>query len=109
MRRARATLDLDQQCRYAGFPVPVRELRFAPPRRWRFDWAFPLHRLAIEQEGAVWTAGRHTRGKGYVADLEKYNAATMAGWRVLRFTPQQIADGTALDAIGAALRAAGQE
>jgi len=103
---SRVSLELDRQCHFAGFPIPVREHRFAPPRRWLFDWAFPLQKLAIEQEGGAWTGGRHTRGKGYVADMAKYNAATIAGWRVLRFTPQQIADGSALSAIGAAL---GQE
>jgi hypothetical protein len=102
---SRVSLGLDRQCHFAGFPVPVPEYAFARAqgRRWRFDWAFPLAKLAIEQEGGAWTGGRHIRGKGYIGDMEKYNAATLAGWRILRFTPQQIADGTALNAIGLAL------
>jgi very-short-patch-repair endonuclease len=63
----------------------VTEYRFAPPRKWRFDIAIPNEKIAIELEGGVFTQGRHTRGVGYLNDMEKYNAATALGWRVLRF------------------------
>lgn len=99
----RVSLSFDRQCAAMQLPVPVAEYRFAPPRRWRFDWAFVEQKLAIEQEGGVWTGGRHTRGSGYLGDLEKYNTATLAGWRVLRFTPQQIHNGTALNVLMYAL------
>jgi hypothetical protein len=80
----------------AGLPDgAVAEYRFHPRRRWRFDWAWPSARVALEIEGGAWTQGRHTRGKGFVADMEKYNAATLAGWRVLRVTPQQFENGEA--------------
>ena len=68
------------------------EYKFHTTRRWRFDYANPDIRLAVEIEGGVWTRGRHTRGKGYISDLEKYNAATLAGWKVLRYTPSQTAE-----------------
>jgi hypothetical protein len=80
----------------AGLPAPIREYRFAPPRLWRFDLAWPFLRLALEIEGGTWTAGRHVRGKGYENDCEKYNAAALAGWRVLRVTTDMIQDGRAL-------------
>lgn len=80
----------------AGLPSPIQEYRFAPPRRWRFDLAWPSLRLALEIEGGVWTGGRHVRGKGFERDTEKYNAATLAGWRVLRVTTGMIRDGRAL-------------
>ena len=44
----------------------------------------------MEIEGGVWSGGRHTRGIGFVKDMEKYNAAASLGWRVFRFTPQQV-------------------
>lgn len=44
--------------------------------------------IAVEIEGGVWTGGRHTSGSGFLGDMEKYNEAAAAGWRVLRFTPQ---------------------
>jgi very-short-patch-repair endonuclease len=75
-----------------------REYRFHPVRRWRFDFAIPELRIAIEVEGGVFSGGRHTRGIGYSNDLIKYNAATEMGWRVLRYATNQI-DATALEQI----------
>ena len=57
---------------------------------------FGVTKVGIEIEGGAWTQGRHTRGKGFIADMEKYNHAALLGWRVLRFTPQQVLDGTAI-------------
>ena len=64
------------------------EVRFDPLRRWRFDYASEARRIAIEIEGGVYNGGRHTRPAGFLGDIEKYNAATLQGWRVLRCTPQ---------------------
>jgi very-short-patch-repair endonuclease len=71
------------------------EYRFHPLRKWRFDWALTEYKVAIEQEGGIWTGGRHTRGKGYQRDLDKYNNAIMLGWRVLRFSVEDIIKGRA--------------
>jgi hypothetical protein len=73
-----------------GMARPVQEHRFDGVRRWRFDYAWPVQKVALEVEGGVWTGGRHTRGAGFVADMEKYNAATVQGWRVLRCTPDTL-------------------
>jgi very-short-patch-repair endonuclease len=74
-----------------------REVVFAPPRRWRFDFANYAYKLAVEIEGATWSGGRHNRGAGYEKDCEKYNTAIVYyGWRVLRFTAKMVADGIAL-------------
>jgi very-short-patch-repair endonuclease len=81
---------LAHQIEEAGLPTPEREYRFHPVRKWRFDFAWPSERLAVEVEGGVWTRGRHTRGSGFVKDVEKYNAAMQLGWMVLRFTKQDI-------------------
>lgn len=77
----------------------VRELRFHPVRRWRFDYAIPEHKIAVEVEGGVWTQGRHTRPKGFLDDMEKYNEATSLGWRVLRVTPDTLTTGATLDLV----------
>lgn len=98
-------MPFDFQCRAIGLPPPVGEYRFHPVRRWRFDWAFIAQKLAVEVEGGVFIQGRHSRGAGMVKDMEKYNAATTAGWRILRVTPKQIASGEALDIVTAALKA----
>ena len=47
--------------RLLDLPEPEREYIFAPPRRWRFDFRWPGHMLAVEVEGGVYTNGRHNR------------------------------------------------
>jgi len=90
---------LYRQMEAVGLPLPEREYRFAPPRRWRFDFAWPDRKLAVEVEGGIWVRGRHNRGAGFVRDCEKYNTAVLLGWRVLRFTPGMIRSGEAIKAI----------
>lgn len=84
-------------------PTPETEFRFDPVRRWRFDFAWPMHFVACEVEGGIWTNGRHSRGAGMQADMVKYNAATAAGWRVFRVTEALIKDGSATKWIREAL------
>jgi very-short-patch-repair endonuclease len=84
-------------------PAPVREHRFCPPRRFRFDFAWPEQKLAVEVDGGSWIAGRHNRGAGFAKDAEKANLAVLHGWRVLHFVGSQIDDGTAIDTIRQAL------
>lgn len=76
--------------RWSATPQPEREFYFHPERRWRFDFAFPSSSVAVEMEGGTWTGGRHSRGSGVAGDCEKYNAATMLGWSVLRYTTTDI-------------------
>ena len=73
-----------------GLPRPEREHKFDAKRRWRFDYAWPERMIALEVEGGVWTAGRHTRGAGFIKDMEKYNRAAVLGWRLLRVTPDKL-------------------
>lgn len=98
-----AALSFDAQCKAAGLPTPVPELRFHPTRRWRFDWAFVGNKVAVEVQGAIFVQGRHTRGAALLKEFEKLNAAAAQGWRVLYATPKQIASGEALAAVEAAL------
>lgn len=90
--------------RAAGLPAPEAEHRFHPVRRWRFDFAWPEHRVALEVEGAVWARGRHVRPAGFLGDMEKYNTAAAAGWLVLRCTPQTQCTTATLGLIRAALQ-----
>ena len=84
------------QIRAAGLPEPEREVRFTPDRRWRFDFCWPDQRIAAECEGGIYSQGRHTRGKGFADDCEKYNEAVLLGYRVFRFTEAMITSGRAL-------------
>lgn len=88
--------ELEKLLEHDGFPAPVREHRFHPRRKWRFDFAWPDHGLAVEVEGGVYTQGRHTRGRGFTQDAEKYNEAALLGWTVIRVTPEHVTHGQAL-------------
>lgn len=70
--------------------MPLTEHKFHVTRRWRFDYAWPEHQLALEVEGGVWVGGRHTSGAGFVKDMEKYNEAACMGWRIIRCQPRQL-------------------
>ena len=79
---------------------PEREYRFHPVRKWRFDFAFPDRKIAIECEGGTWMKkGGHTTGVGFEKDCYKYNTAAIEGWTVLRFTGAMIRSGDALTQI----------
>ncbi len=88
----------DLHCRVYGLN-PEREWRFHPERKWRFDFAWPSLMLAVEVEGGTWKVGRHQTGKGFAADCEKYNAAAILGWRVLRYTTDMVESNEAIDCV----------
>lgn len=92
--------------RGAQLPEPRREYRFDADRRWKFDFAWPDWKIAVECEGGIWTQGRHTRALGFEADCSKYNAATVQGWRVLRFTSNMIQSGAAVETLTQAIQQA---
>lgn len=78
-----------------GIPPPEPEYRFWPTRRWRIDFAWPQYMLAVEVEGGVWVKGRHVHPTSFVKDMEKYNHLALAGFRLLRFQPKEVANGSA--------------
>ena len=88
---------------WAKLPKPEPEFVFAPPRKWRFDFAWPDRMVALEVEGGTWISGAHTRGRHFESDAEKYNEAALAGWKVLRVTTDMIEDGRALAFVERAL------
>lgn len=98
-------IQLDMQLRAMKLHGWEREFRFHPGRRWRFDFAHPESKIAVEVEGGAWTKGRHNRPAGFIADMEKYNQAALMGWIVLRYTPQQVSSGEAVNQIEGALLA----
>ena len=82
----------------ADYPLDefVTEYVFAPPRRWRFDFAYPSGLIAIEIEGGSWIKGRHNYGAGFENDMRKYNTGESLGWIIFRFTPHMVFTGEAL-------------
>jgi hypothetical protein len=85
----------------------VPEYCFHHSRKWRFDWAWPDEKVAIEYNGHHTTGRRSAKSKllkfaagaketpetsghssitGITNDAEKGNHASALGWHVLRFT-----------------------
>jgi len=116
--KARANKDKHEvpmaiQIRASGLPEPECEYRFAALavglgpgiltrlrdaglKDWRFDFAWPEHKIALEVEGAPgW--GRHTMPKGFIGDCRKYNEGTRLGWAIYRVTGDMVHSGEALN------------
>ena len=75
----------------AELPDPKREYRFDPSRRWRFDFAWPAYRVAVEIDGGIYAGCKsHTHGPDIAKDQEKRNAAVELGWRVLVFNSRDL-------------------
>lgn len=67
--------------------VLEEEFKFCQDRNWRFDFAIPDRKIAIEYEGGIYQPiSGHNTAKHYTKDTEKYNRATVLGWRVIRVT-----------------------
>lgn len=107
---------LEQQIRLLKLPAPETEYRFAYHhvgpgkdirkrlaaaglKDYRFDFAWPSHKLAVEVEGGSFVNGRHTRGVGFRDDCHKYHAAMMLGWTVYRCEETLIRKGKAVEFI----------
>jgi hypothetical protein len=80
------------------------EYRFDPVRKWRFDFAFPTQKLAIECQGGLFTGGRHSRGPALLKEHEKLNAAAVKGWRILYTIPSSVCMIETVDLIKEALK-----
>jgi len=79
-------------CWKYGLPIPAPEFQFHPSRRWRFDYAWPDHKLALEVEGGIWRkgGGAHSHPLNIERDCEKYSEAALLGWRILRAAPEML-------------------
>lgn len=69
----------------------VRQFDFHGARRWRFDFAAPAIKVAVEVEGAA-----HRIRERWMAGLERQRYEAAFGWKVFRFTPNQIREGRAI-------------
>lgn len=87
-------------CRAFGLPEPLREVEFYPGRKWRFDFAWPDKKLAVEVEGGTnFGRSRHSKGAGFERDAAKYNRASRMGWIVLRYSTRMVTSGEAIDEV----------
>lgn len=77
-----------------NIPNPEREYRFHDTRKWRFDFAWPESKVAVEIDGGgfAFGGGKHMQPR----DLEKLNTAASMGWKVYRFSPDMVRKGAAI-------------
>lgn len=79
--------------------TPEREHQFCS-RGWRFDFAWPVKKVAVEVEGGTsFGKSRHSRGAGFERDCQKYNRAARDGWIVLRYSTAMVISGEAIDEV----------
>jgi len=71
-----------------GLPVPHFEFSIPWEADRRFDVAYPDQLLAIEWDSRRW----HTQADAFVRDRERDRRAVLHGWRVLRFTWEDLTD-----------------
>lgn len=72
----------------------VKEYKFDPQRRYKFDFAIIDKKIAIEYEGLVFDSNKetstgksgHTTNMGYSKNCSKYNNGILKEWRILRYT-----------------------
>ena len=69
---------------------------FAPPRKWRAQFAWPDYRVMLEIR-IVSEYGSLER------DCTRYSAAALLGWRLLLVTRRHVESGRALEGVARAL------
>jgi hypothetical protein len=80
---------IESEYRFCGVLVGLGDgvrarLKKAGLQDWRFDFAWPEKKVAVEIDGGqhAYAGGRHNTD----GDRLKINTATVMGWRVLRFS-----------------------
>ena len=82
---------------------PVAEHKFDAGRRWRFDFAWPEEKVALEVQGGLLSGGRHSRGPALLKEHEKLNAAARQGWRIFFTIPQNLCMTETIEMLRAAM------
>ena len=87
------------QLRGASLPEPVAQFLFDSERKYRFDFAWPGRKLAVEIQGGLWVAGGHGGGKRALEDYRKHNEAVRLGWIVIYIAADMLDTTEALDMV----------
>ena len=106
-RRSQGEITLARHIEWEGLPAPEVEYHFAKDvgRNFRFDFAWPEQKVAAEVDGAKFMLRRSRAQGGRMVpvgahsrreDLARGNLAAQLGWCVLRFTPDMVSKGEAI-------------
>lgn len=98
--------DFLSQLALAGLPAPDREIVFALPRKWRWDFAFERERVAVEYQGGIFSKGKsgHSNVSGLRRDYEKFTEGALRGWLIVLIDAASVQSGKALEWVERALR-----
>jgi very-short-patch-repair endonuclease len=81
-------------------PPITRKFQFARSlgRKWEADFAYPDRQLLIEVDGGIWRkgGGAHSHPMQILRDMSKGNDAAYLGYHVLRFTSDEVRNGSAV-------------
>jgi len=98
-----------------GLPKAEPEYKFWVGRQYAFDFAWIKEQVALEVEGGLFGFGKkcpvcgrrrvagHSSIERIKTDVEKYSAAAVLGWRVLRCFPQDLTSGAVIPLLEMAL------
>jgi very-short-patch-repair endonuclease len=95
-------MDLEQEfaMQLNAAQIPFERQYRPTKRRHRWDFAVPAAHVLIDLQGGIWlkkgSASNHASPRGVQNDCVKLNYATLAGWRVLKFTAREVKDGSGL-------------
>ena len=71
-----------------GIDGPMtKEFAFDNSRKWRFDFAWPTVKVAVEIDGFGYG---HQAQQNIAKGHEKQNAAVLQGWKILRYSSRQL-------------------
>lgn len=102
---------------FLGLPLPSHgakeygcqypEHQFHDTRKWRFDFAYPLLKIAIEYNGIFGGEGEdasHKAVAGLLRDMEKFTEASLHGWTLIIINAKTVQSGQAVAWVETALR-----
>jgi very-short-patch-repair endonuclease len=103
-RRASRAFDFEAlfafQLQASGAPQWERQYRFAHElgREWRWDFAWPGLKLAVEIQGGIWKkgGGAHSHPTDILRNMAKHNDGAKLGWRLLQFSTDEVKSGEGL-------------
>lgn len=79
---------LFEEFRLYGMPLPERQYKFHPTRKWKLDFAWIDRKIGVELDGGLFAGGRHNRGAAIELTHEKLNEAVRLGWQIYVFGPK---------------------
>lgn len=109
--------DFIRDAGFLGLPLPSHgakeygcqypEFQFHDVRKWRFDFAYPILKIAIEYNGIFGGEGEdasHKAVAGLLRDMEKFTEASLLGWTLIIINAKTVQSGQAVTWLETAIK-----